>query len=591
MIGETKGRVDWSAAFEKVKAIRERLAAEVEERLEDCRIALDRLIKLETRDWHSVGRSRGLKSAGVDSLRDMIDQYFGHAAKVSTAVEESERKFWAKWLGSHEKRLSEEIWAEEESRRRLQADLNENNPSSAVGKLKKEIEECRDEMRRLKWEDPTAGLARSQREIKELHAGLLRRLNEESGAIVTALLQRVRTEIDTCQKAEHDFRERLALLERRLIEEEDENAREVLRSRLQALREDFAATAAMRRDVRTSIQDDLQIIEEIGARVRTAKENVATEMARDENVVSSAILGLKSRPVAKSPLYLGMLFIAILAAGSADVAIMNEYTGKILGLGTLYEAVVDIGAAKDVWHRLSAVMKLCFVGAFALLPFVLSFGTKMVLDLETEGVKWRRGIWLGIAASGFGYVASVAWSAAFGQGGEVPSGWVLGGSLLCISVSVILLGGWLLHHFFAEFENFRRIKREDEARTTALQENEERIATLELVMKSKRGELEGVERIIAQGKMTSEGEKSCIEGIVAMGGGESTAVAKAAAEAAKAALAGGYEEGAKIRAVGDEVEDLPLDGTSVEKLSERWQRAQLKRSILRLSEERGDAAT
>jgi hypothetical protein len=175
----------------------------------------------------------------------------------------------------------------------------------------------------------------------------------------------------------------------------------------------------------------------------------------------------------KNWFYLIALFVGFIVATSAEVAIMNRYTGDILGVGTIPDKFSDFldlflqdRGDPLIWGTL---LDLLFLIPFSLIPYALSFLIKFCFDRYGDRAK-KPFLYIALPMVIL-YIFSVALTTVItsdttastdfllgdGSRGVAAMSWAHGLVLVCISLSMLLVGGWLLYHFFREFENLRRV--------------------------------------------------------------------------------------------------------------------------------------
>jgi flagellar biosynthesis protein FliQ len=284
------------------------------------------------------------------------------------------------------------------------------------------------------------------------------------------------------------------------------------------------------------------------------------------NRIRDAIKNTKNSLIPKSRLYLIVLLIGMFFTATGELAIMNEFTGKILNVGSLSYQIEKIFQNRGVEKNLNSetgsafqapsnideenlspnILNFFFLFCLSGLPFVLSFVTKAALDLRTEDLKKRTPKLIFCIAAGIVgviYILSVAAITSLQQ-----ETWYMIPLIFSLSMSFVLIGGWLLHQFLQGYENFKQITGRyfNPFRRSRFSKMEEKIKHLRKEQSTKKEELEKIEKQIIDRRIENEKMKQLFGAL-----DQNNTIHKVdidtAREAAKESFTAGYELGRNSR--------------------------------------------
>jgi len=562
--------------------------------LSDLKIGADNFLKLPDdtdwypfgETWYAFGRSVGLGGGDLESHRKMIEKLYEHIQYLYEFSQEVENKI-KKQANNYYKNFDGSLLNrdDEEKKKRLQEELDENKPTSFLSKTNKQIALYSDELRqheKREWENIKNKLEGIDRQIQLGHEKFVAKLNKERRNITIEIIGEHKENAKKGLQAINRFSEKLSEVEDSLLTEKDPPKLDELTTLLENLQNVRGLVQLWQSDSISLIKQHIRSVDEIVDEVVKFNEE-GTSKRRDR--LTNTIKETKDILIPKSRFYLIVLLIGMFFSATGELAIMNEFTGKILGIGTLSDQIEIIFQNIKTWNNPnpdggsafqdysnidgknlpSNILKFFFLFSLSGLPFVLSFVTKAVLDLLKDE-KGKIFFFIVVAVFGAIYILSVAFISTLDKLGdatelkEIKNLENLLGDLrkiknifmmpliASLSLSLVMLGGWLLHQFLKGYESFKQLTGKSFwsfGKNRSLQ-LEEKIDRLKQERSSKIKELEEIESRIANRQIENEKLKQLFVALnedktiqeIDVGTAKETAI-----EAFKA----GYEHGHKSR--------------------------------------------
>ena len=260
-------------------------------------------------------------------------------------------------------------------------------------------------------------------------------------------------------RAEYDRVEKETLLA------DDEGKLEALLKRKRTLL-DMMQTREDQKEVASkgALGDISRMNELINHEIKSSRERVESRTRNLRKVLRT----LPESPYAKSRLYLFVLLFGFFLAATAEIAIMNKFTGEVIQVGTLSDKLNEISELFNrgtgfqgvtafperviFWDVLRHLLDLIILISFFSIPFLMSFVTKLWFDIRSSEDSGKKIFFFLAAPVSVLYIAFLAYETVV----QTEFTWQFGCLLFLISFSILLVSGLLLHNFIQGYENFRK---------------------------------------------------------------------------------------------------------------------------------------
>jgi hypothetical protein len=521
-----------------------------------ARLHIPDLVPYAGSDWYTVGVNIGRELGDLASILRSVRGYLRHSAQVARERVATLKK------------------VEEELRTTPAASAGASHDEQVLTRLRDEITELQAELKRLTAEqvdNPVSPVAERIRKNQDGHVGFLTEVNQQSHNGIGARIRHSDDEMARTLGITAEFDARIADLRKQLLAETDKEKRQAIQDRLRILEDEWLHALDFRKQVFAAVQEQT---EAVGAwrksLVESGKELITTESRRDQEILEASGAALAEPTLARSKGYLRFFLFAVLIAATGEFAVMNHYTGSALGVGRFTDLLSDIIAGRD---RLTNFLQLLFVSSLALLPFAFGFFVKGLLEakLPKRGDPKRWICWL-VPGLGIGYFASL--SALVALGDRVwPRNILTGLVVFFFSATLVVLNGWLLHHYFLVLAHFRRLTRDRSAREEWLRaevRRKEAQVSSWLEASQRRAERR------ARARVDIETQTAALR-VIASGADQSEV--PAGEEAVIAAIQAGYREGLVARAGGSFRDRESAARATVDELSTLWRKLQILSSM------------
>lgn len=508
-------------------------------------------------DWYTLGTKVGRHGGDLNSLLLCARSYLTHnsktAAKQLTTLEELSRRL------QDPDTFADEVAEDEAVLAGLRAEATS---------LKNDLQGLEAEQ----TEPPGHAFAEHLRKNQESYAEFLSELNLTVRGDVAGRIQRAGNHLQRTFAMHEEFEARTTRLQQAIMDESDVDIREALRDQLRQVEEEWRRGLDFRKEVFAGLQSQTELVDSwCESLVGAAKRFITEDSKRDQEVLELAAATTTEPTLVRSRLYVVAFGFAVVVAMVGEFAVMNHYTGSALGVGRFTDYLTDIIAGRD---RAASALQAVFVLMLALLPFAFGFFIKAQLDEKTQrrgnGSRW---ISWGLTMAGLGYFATLSTLVGLVDRSPFPRNLATGLIVFFFSTTLVLLNGWLLHHFFRAFSRYRQVTQGTALREARLQAAllrvQEQISTSQAEARRRRDQRDRsrleIENQIAALRVYAENSGKVGE--------------KDGTEAVLAAIKAGYREGMIARAGGDFRDQDSAIRESLDDLSLVWRKMQILASL------------
>ncbi len=545
----------------------------------------EKLEQLDTK-WYEQGTIIGLNKCDIQIQKEQVRAEYDKIGSISNSMLNVQKSI-IKQNSMFFKKIDVDLLTEYQvdEKRKLISDLDESDSESFISKKRNDINKYKQELEDLdkrEWNNLKDQLYVKTQKVWNDHDSYITNLLKKKQDDFLCLLAYLEQKDKMIQQAISALLESLLNIEGEIASLTDINQIEQFTNKRNVIYSIIDDHRSQRRSLISSVTEEAEKLEniysvEISHSIKLTKNHSGNLL--------EAISKIPENPTPKSRIYLLILFLGFLFAATAEIAIMNKFTGEVMKIGTIYDKLEEISDNSSLnltefetpienevdnnnWSFVGNLVELLFLFTFSTIPFLLSFVTKLWFDLRNSLDDSKKYFFYAAASVLVIYIVFLSISTVK----QKEETWEFGVLLASISMSLVLVSGYLLHIFIKGYENFKQATKQNifSLKTSYSSTLEKRISKLSDTIETKNNDLNNINKEISNTKanihLNSEKFASLESGIPDFDIGSLK-------ESAIKSLEAGHEFGLKTRGKGL-VDEKFLENKTIEDLMELRQKLQ-----------------
>ena len=173
-----------------------------------------------------------------------------------------------------------------------------------------------------------------------------------------------------------------------------------------------------------------------------------------------------SRSLLKTRIFIFIMLAGLFVGLGVELAFMSVYTGKALGIGTIYDSferfasIISQSESREFWSSVIAILgglvKICFVTLFSFIPFLFGFIFKFWLERFENEYKKNR---LYEVALHIGLVLMVIYSAVLGLVVGESFNYEKGLYAGLLSLGTMYVIGLIMHNLVKTYAGYKQVSK------------------------------------------------------------------------------------------------------------------------------------
>lgn len=427
--------------------------------------------------FFSYGKDVGLNNCDIQVHTNNINNQFVALGEIYRYIQELEKSIY-KQKSNYYKSFDIELSEEERTLlENLRKDLDITNPSSFISRKSKEIDDCDQSLKALETQEWFSEKEVFNENIKRIWREYNEYLDHIQGKLhqhFLAQCEHLEQALTITQNSLNRLLEIRAKIESDILQQADAGNMEKLEEQKATIETLIGSNQKQKSSLIASLKEEN---EQIGSFYNDEIRRKRTFTENWSNDIQSTLKSITTNSIPKSRLYLFLLALAFFLSITVELAIMNTFTGDIIGVGTLGEKMKTISNFVNAqqsenpfvktnnitaWMKASEILECLFLISFFSIPFLLSFVTKLWFDLKEtqENPRRRRFFYVAAFVSLLYLLALSVAVVTLSENQRISGRWQFGFLLFFISLSVLLLSGYLLHSFLQGYENYKHTTKE-----------------------------------------------------------------------------------------------------------------------------------